>query len=91
MNTPPPELLEDESPLNEMAELAIQQFIGFHHAAMGFSIEELAENMGLTVEEWKEIRFDPALTPDSIKVLDDYFLHRKPKNTRKIKGALQNG
>jgi len=42
MNTLSPELLEDESPLNEMAERAIQQFIGFHHAAMGFSIETLA-------------------------------------------------
>jgi len=91
MNILSPELLEDESPLNEMAERAIQQFIGFHHAAMGFSIETLAENMGLTVEEWEEIRFDPALTPDTIRALDNYFRREKPKNTRKFKGAHQNG
>jgi len=34
MNGLKPEILEDESPLNEMAERAIQQFIGFHHASI---------------------------------------------------------
>jgi len=73
MNTLASELLDDEKPLNEMAERAIQQFIGFRHAAMGFSIESLAQEMGLTAEEWEVIRADCIFTESDLKTLDKYF------------------
>jgi len=73
MNTLSPELLEDEIPTNEMAERAIQQFIGFHHASMGFSIESLAQEMGLTAEEWEVIRTDCIFTENDLKALDKNF------------------
>jgi len=50
MNDLKPEILENKSPSNEMTKYAINQFIGFQHAEMGDSIEELAEAMALTTE-----------------------------------------
>jgi len=73
MNILSPELLEDESPLNEMAERALQQFIGFHHASMGLSIESLVEAMGLTVEEWEILRTDCIFTENDLKALNKYW------------------
>jgi len=73
MNDLKPELLGDESPLNEMAERAIQQFIGFHHASMGLPIESLVQAMGLTAEEWEVIRTDCIFTENDLKTLDKYF------------------
>jgi len=72
MNTLPPELLEDESPLNEV-EWAIQQLIGFYYGSMGLSIESLVKGMGLTATEWDIIRADCIFTENDFKALDKYF------------------
>lgn len=36
-------------------EMAEQQLTGFAHAKAGLGVEALADGMGLTVAEWKEI------------------------------------
>jgi len=66
-------VLGDEKPLTPMTELALQQFIGFRHAVMGFSIESLAQEMGLTTEEWEVIRDDCVFTESDLEALDKYF------------------
>jgi hypothetical protein len=39
-------------------EMAVQQFIGYGHAAQGYSVIDLAEAMGLTKTEYEQIAGD---------------------------------
>lgn len=45
--------------------LALAQFTGFAHAKNGYGIIDLVNSMGLTEEEWDEIK------NDEIKILSD--------------------
>lgn len=60
-------------------QMAEQQLTGFFHARAGFSLESLAEGMGLTQEEWVAVKENGVLTiePRDIESLDSYFNSRK--------------
>jgi hypothetical protein len=57
-------------------ELAEQQLTCFTHAKEGYNILELAEGMGLTPEEWREIkaRQRVRISPSDADALDKYLV-----------------
>ena len=59
----------------QMVELAEAQLTGFAHAAQGYSIEHLAESMGLTYTEWCMIKARGVnyLTATMIEEIDKMF------------------
>ena len=54
-------------------ELAVQQFVGFRHAQAGYSIESLADSMGLSASEWYAVRDEVPLTDRDKQSLDKHF------------------
>ena len=63
-------------------QLAEAFLYGFTHAKRGYSIESLAESMGLTQKEWEKIKTE---YPESVKGdykadLDDYFRRKNKAN-----------
>lgn len=55
-------------------EYAMQQLTGYQEAWSGFPIENLISSMGLTEEEWNDIK--PScqwLSVELMKDIDDYF------------------
>jgi len=54
-------------------ELAVQQFEGYRHAQAGYSIQALADSMGLTASEWDAVRAESPLTEQDKQALDKHF------------------
>ena len=53
--------------------LAEAQLVGFGHASKGFSVNELAESMGLTKTEWLKLRDSAPLKPlDKVDLNEKY-------------------
>ncbi|TVM01522.1 MAG: hypothetical protein CV087_10745 [Candidatus Brocadia sp. WS118] len=53
---------------------AEQQITGFAHGRDGYSLIDLIKAMGLTLEEWKELKnYALPLLDDDIKAVDKYF------------------
>ena len=53
--------------------MAEQQFLGYAHAKDGYGAVSLAEGMGLTSAEWRELRESVALSDDEMEALDEHF------------------
>ena len=66
----------------EMIEMAEQQLTGFAAGAGGESVEALAGSMGLTANEWEQIksRGNVTLSVNDEKALDVYFRYAQRKN-----------
>lgn len=64
----------DENDTNIQLIKAEQQLTGFAHAARGFGVISLIEAMGLTAQEWEQLRTDMKFLPNSIfNEIEDYF------------------
>ena len=63
-------LMEKKAIRNDQAR---QQLIGFTHSSNGYDIISLAEAMGLTKQEWADIKIDPCLSEKHITELDKHF------------------
>lgn len=63
----PAPTFEDRDMSNEI-EMAEQQLTGYAHARAGHTIEALADGMGLTAGEWKEIQARGAVRLDDCDV-----------------------
>lgn len=59
--------------LDHQLKLADAQFLGFVHAKSGYSLTSLAENMGLTADEWKLLRDTVHLSPEQKAEIDLLF------------------
>ena len=62
-----------------MLELALAQFTGYHLGNRGYDISELVSSMGLTEEEWKKVKKeeDTNLDEDEIEEVNEYFKESK--------------
>ncbi|MFN3753339.1 hypothetical protein [Flavobacterium sp.] len=68
---------------------AEMQLLGFGHASKGFSIESLADAMGLKKSEWMKLRNLDDLKPNDKQSLDDKFQVKVCKCSRVI--GIKNG
>lgn len=58
----------------QMREAAIQQLTGFDHAQKGYTVIQLVEAMGMTPDEWADIKTEATwLNAPSRTALNEYF------------------
>ncbi len=59
---------------------AVQQFVGYNHASQGFSLLGLVSSMGLTKDEWEEIKktYDEQIVrTKDFDEIEEYFKEAK--------------
>lgn len=73
-----------ESELEDIeVEKAEQQITGYVHAKRGYSLESLADSMGLTESEWENIKFNSqilGMNADEVEELDEWVSNQKKLN-----------